>query len=77
MNREEALAQFAAFTPRKRNSFGRNAVILGQEILEQITAADLPIDVKVEVGAWREVIQDALWGEGNPDFSGKAFGTVV
>jgi hypothetical protein len=51
MNREEALAEFAAFAP---DEWGHNSVILPTELLEQIAAADLPVGVVVDVGEWRD-----------------------
>lgn len=51
MNREEALAAFAAFTPDEE---GRKAVVLPPELLEQIGVVELPVDVVVEVGIWHD-----------------------
>jgi hypothetical protein len=53
MSREEVLAEFAAFTPDKLNRYNRETVIVNEELLEQITADDVPVGVVVEIGAWR------------------------
>jgi len=51
--REKALAAFAAYASEP-DDWRRKRVTLDQEILKQITVADLPVGVFVHVGTWRD-----------------------